>query len=35
MIEKWSCKEKDIKLEKIYKGENEFIDFRGKISILN
>ena len=32
MIEKWSYKKKKIKLEKIYKGENEFIDFRGKIS---
>ena len=32
MIEKWSYKEKEIKLEKISKGENEFIDHRGKIS---
>ena len=32
MIEKWSYKKKEIKLEKISKGENEFIDHRGKIS---
>ena len=32
MVEKWSYKKKEIKLEKISKGENEFIDHRGKIS---
>ncbi len=32
MIEKWSFKENKNNLEQIFKGENEFVDSRGKIS---